>query len=114
MKIENTQKISTIKMTKVIHNFCPLGDDWYTNNLELIMVPGQYIPDYLDIDKSVNELEGQFLIIEDVVNAITKILEEYKPLNIVVKSVVNDATHLPVEVIKCEYLNPDEDTYYAE
>lgn len=100
-KFENNQNISGISFTKVIHNYCPMGKDLYTNNISVVMKPNKTIPDYIDIDKSINELEGKSLIIEDVVsNIYNMLINEYEPIYVKVSSYVEDAVHLPVTVTR--------------
>lgn len=99
-RFENKQKIDCITMYKTLHNFCPLGQDWYTNRIRIEFEPNKTIPDYIEIDSALNELESKGLVIEDVVDKIVEIFVEYEPFSIKVVSKVDDATHLPVEVMK--------------
>lgn len=103
MKITNEQKIKQIIMKPKAICFCPLGDDWYTNEFEIIMYPDKYFPDYCDLEKFLNEtVRGKSLIIEDAVEKVYKYLNDtYKPYELEVTSRVNDVTsHSPVEVKK--------------
>ena len=99
---ENKYNISKIKMFKKVHNLCTIGQDWFTNNLEITIIPDKIIPDYIEVDKSIQEFEAKELVIEEVVNGILEELKKYDPKYISVKSSVNDAMHLPVEV-EAEY-----------
>lgn len=99
-RFENKQNITHIRMEKLIHNLCTIGQDWYTNRITMYLEPDKVIPDYIEIDKELNKLEGKELIIEDVVDKVVEILKEYDPLYISVVSEVEDATHFPVEVTK--------------
>lgn len=99
-RFENKQNISNITLFKKLHNFCPLGDDWYTNNLTIIMQPGEIIPDYIEIESEISKLESKSLVIEDVVSSIFEIINQYNPKKIKVISEVDDATHLKVKVEK--------------
>ena len=103
-RFENKYNITEIKMHKKIHNLCTIGQDWFTNNIEIIMIPDEIIPDYIEIDNSIQEIESKELVIEEVVYKIVEILKEYKPRYIKVISKVDDAMHLPVEVV-AEYKN---------
>lgn len=103
MKIENKQGISMIILKPKAHCYCPLGDDWYTNELEINIQVDKYFPDYCDVEKYLNEnIRGKSLIIEDVVDMIYEYIKtEYQPKDLEVKSYVNDVTsHSPVIVIK--------------
>lgn len=101
---ENKFNISEIRMRRRLHNLCTIGQDWFTSNLEIVLVPNEIIPDYIEVDKSIQKLEGKELVIEEIVNYILEDLKEYKPSYIRVTSKVDDATHLPVEVT-AEYKN---------
>lgn len=97
----NTQGITYITFTQNIQCFCPLGNDWYTNQVTVEFVPSSIIPDYCEIDDFTRSLGGEHLIIEDVVERIYTYMENnYKPNNLYVKSYVCDAKHMPVTVIK--------------
>jgi len=97
----NAQKITEIAFSQNIQCFCPLGNDWYTNQLEVTFTPSDIIPDYCDVDDFTRSLGGKALIIEDVVNAVYEyIVSNYNPVNLCVVSKVNDAKHMPVIVTK--------------
>lgn len=98
--IPNDQNISEIRFKMNIHNFCPLGDDWYTNELEVSFVPYKVIPDYVYLDNELRALDGKSLIIEDVVNKVYELISTMNPIMCEVKSHVSDAKHLAVDVIK--------------
>lgn len=99
-KFINEQKINKITLFKKIHNFCPMGDDWYTNQLTIEIEPGTCIPDYIEIEQQLNELESKSLIVEDVVNKISLILQQYEIKSAHIISEVDDAVHLKVRVEK--------------
>lgn len=99
---ENKYNISVIRMYKVIHNLCPIGKDLYTNNLDIKIIPGNTIPDYIEVEKSLDELEGKQMVIEDVVNQVLEKLKQYEPKKVNVVSSVSDAIHLEVNV-EAEY-----------
>lgn len=103
MKLTNEQGINNIVMQPKAICFCPLGDDWYTNEFEINMDVRNYFPDYCDIEKFLNEkVRGKALIIEDAVKIVYDyIYDEYEPANLEVISYINDVTsHSPVVVTK--------------
>lgn len=102
MKIENKQNISNITIKTKTHNLCPIGDDWYTCNINIDITPGKLIPDYIEVDKFIfDNIEKKEYIIENVVAEIFKyIAENYKPKHIKVTASVEDAIHSPVIVEK--------------
>ena len=81
---------------------CKLGQDWYHIDFEATFIPGDYYPDYMDIQRDITEkINGKELNIEEAVDILYGILEAYKPQNMSVRAVVNKSTtHFPVEVIK--------------
>lgn len=100
-KFENVQGITEIRFEQNVQCYCPLGDDWYTNQLNITMIPNKIIPDYCDVDNFIRGLSGTSLIIEDVIKCLFEyIMREYEPKNVRIESYVNDAKHLPVRVIK--------------
>lgn len=102
MSFKNEQEISNIQIGPIkVHNFCTLGKDWYTNNLSIVIRPYNEIPDYVDIDKYIKSLEGEHLIIEDVVAKVYEhIYNVYQPKYLKISSYVDDAVHSPVMVEK--------------
>ena len=101
MKLQNKQKVSRIVMKPKAVCFCPLGDDWYTNEFRVDFIPLDYFPDYCDVEKYLDEnVRGKSLIIEDATKMLYDFLkDEYEPDYLEVTSYVNDVTsHSPVEV----------------
>lgn len=97
---ENKQKIYSIVMEGRCRCFCPLGQDWYDAEVEVSFIPDKTIMDYCDVDKMFEALNGQELIIEDVVSKVCQWFEQFEPHDTCVKAVVKNATHLPVTVVK--------------
>lgn len=100
-KFENVQGISRISFNQNVQCFCPLGNDWYTNQLTIEMEVGNIVPDYCDVDDFIRSISGQSLIIEDVISKVYDyFIDTYSPLSLRVESYVDDAKHLPVTVVK--------------
>lgn len=102
MIIENTQGITKIIYKTRTRNYCPIGKDWYTSNIQAEIKPNKTIPDYIDLDKFVAEqINQKEMIIEDVINALySHISIEYAPKSLTVENKVNDAAHSEVIVSK--------------
>ena len=101
--IKNEQKIKQIIMRPKAICYCPLGNDWYTNNFKISFFPDKTFPDYCDIEKYLNEnIRGKKLIIEDAINILYQYLQvTYQPKELQVVSEIYDAeSHSPVTVIK--------------
>lgn len=93
--------VTEIVMEKVIHCFCPLGNDWYTAHALMTIKPGDSLPDYCDIDDYIkSNIEGKTLIIEDVALELTTMCQAINPFSVEVEIRVGDAVHLPVTVKK--------------
>lgn len=106
MTITNTQKITEVTMKKIIHCFCPLGDDWYSAEVTMKFTPYKEYFDYCKVDDFIlKTVEGKSLIIEDLVDILYQFCETAEPLAISVEARVSDAQHLPVIVKKERRIN---------
>lgn len=91
---KNIYGVSKITLTKKIHCYCRLGGDWYTNQLTISFVPNNDIPDYVYLDKAIEDrCERKDLIIEEVLNEICNIIKEQVPsaTDIHIESYVDDS-----------------------
>lgn len=95
---ENKQGIGKIKLDGRTHLFCPLGDDWYTANIHIEVSDPQTIPDYIDVTRFLEEMDGKSLIIEDVCKEVYVYMLGQTRGTIAVSVQVDDARHLPVTV----------------
>lgn len=90
----NKYGITQITLTKKIHCYCRLGGDWYTNQLQISFRPLSEIPDYVFLDKEIEErCEKQDLIIEEVIDIIYNIILDQCPsaYDIHITSYVDDS-----------------------
>ena len=99
----NSYGITKITLYKKVHAFCRLGGDWYTNQLTISFTPVDEIPDYVYIDKAIEEnCEQKDLIIEEVIETVYKIIKEQAPSakNIHIESYIDDSVpkNMPVKV----------------
>lgn len=100
-KFKHTQGISEVEFSKTITVFCPLGNDYYTANINVVFAPDEWMMDYIDVDKFIQSIQGERLIIEDVVDKIhTHLTDTYKPKYVTVKLYAENAAHFPVVVTK--------------
>lgn len=97
---KNTMEITGITLEKKIVAYCPLGESWYTGEVYIAMEPDEEICDYCEVDQQLKNLNGQTLIIEDMVNAVFKVFETLKPKWLDVRVEVDNGAHLPVAVTK--------------
>lgn len=101
-KIKNTQNIKEIVMRPTVYTKCVIGQDWYKSELTITFVPGDYYPDYMEVNEwLMDNIDGMEMNIEDVVDEVYNILKEYEPLRLEVKNDIKDCkTHFDVTVIK--------------
>lgn len=97
---KNKQGITEITMNGTTHLFCPLGNDFYTANTTITVSEPKMIPDYCDVTKFFEEIDGKSLIIEDVCKKVLKFVKKQtkNATSITVTIEVDDARHLPVSV----------------
>lgn len=102
--IKNTFGIGEITIESTAKCYCPLGKDWYTNQFSVDFEPGEYIPDYCEVDEWIAQnINGQHMIIEAAVAALyDHLMNTYKPAGLYVESYVDDAKHSAVTVCKGE------------
>lgn len=100
--VKNDFGIKNITIESTAKCYCPLGNDWYTNQFTVDFIPGEFIPDYCELDNWIAaNINGKTMIIEDAVASLHKHLEStYFPAGLRVKSYVNDARHSTVTVCK--------------
>lgn len=101
MKQINNENVVEIKMFPTAHCFCHLGQDWYSLPIEITFIPNKYYPDYMDVQKWVEEnVNGKELNIEQALANIAAYLKsEYSPYDVTVIGDATDAiTHFPVRV----------------
>lgn len=97
---KNKQGITEITMYGKTHLYCPLGNDFYTANVTIIVDEPRMIPDYCDVTKFFEDIDGESLIIEDACKKVLKFVKKQtkKAVSITVNIDVDDARHVPVSV----------------
>lgn len=99
--MENKYGVSKITLTRKIHAYCRLGNDWYTNQLTISFVPNDIIPDYVEVDADIlRECEKKDLIIEEVVSKVRDIIKAHCPnaTDIHISSYVDDSVPRDMQV----------------
>lgn len=97
---ENTQGVTELRMCGRTHLYCPMGDDWYTLNVEMVAEGPETIPDYIDVTKRLEEMDGDSLIIEDAAHILAGFVRQQvgRASKVEVTATVDDARHVPVVV----------------
>ena len=100
-RFENVHGITRIKFKQNIQCFCPLGNDYYTNQVSVLFVPDEVIPDYCEVEQYMRKMSGNKYTVEDTVFMVFDYLNtKYKPKYLKVTSYADDAVHFEVEVTK--------------
>ena len=101
IKLENVEKITEINFTRMICLLCPLGGDYYSAEISVYMKLGDCYPEYMELDKAIQDFGGKGYNIEQLVGAIYDLMEtEYKPKSLWVDVEANGNTHFPIVVTK--------------
>ena len=101
--LPNKYGVTKITFSKKIHTYCRLGGDNYTNQLAVSFNPGNMIPDYVCLDKAIEDrFEQSDSIIEEVLAGVIEIIRNQCPhaSDIHVCSTVDDSVpkNMPVTV----------------
>ena len=100
-KIKNIENVSLIIMRPSAYTKCQIGQDWFYNDFEVSFMPGEYYPDYIEVNDFVQEnIEGKELNIEQASRILYDFLPEYQPFELsVTDHIRNCKTHFDVDVI---------------
>lgn len=103
-KLKHTQGLSNIHMCFEMQLYCPQGLEHYTGTFDVDFIPGDFIPDYCELDKLFREKCGSNLIVEDAVAWVyNTLMNEYSPADLNVSMSVQNALHFDVTVEKVGY-----------
>lgn len=96
---KNEQGVTKIVMHGTTHLYCPLGDDWYTASATIEVTGPDAIPDYIDVTKEFEAMDGERLIIEDAAQRLARFIRwQVGSGAVLVRIDVTDARHIPVSV----------------
>ena len=101
--IDNKEQITQIIMRPFAECLCAIGQDWYHLQYEVVFIPAECYPDYMDVAAYISKnISGKELNIEAAVDILGTMLKTtYNPAALTVKGIVDKViTHFPVEVIK--------------
>lgn len=100
-RLQNNEKVTEIVMRPFAYTKCQIGQDWFKNDFEAVFIPGDYYPDYMEVEKYIQEnIEGKELNIEQAARTLYDFLySEYKPRRLRVTDYIRDCkTHFDVDV----------------
>lgn len=80
---------------------CAIGQDWYNCDFEVLFSPGEYYPDYMEVEAfCMEEIEGKELNIEQAAKVLFDFLKQYMPKDLTVINHVRGCnTHFDVDVV---------------
>lgn len=97
----NTTGVDMIRFKLNVQCRCPVGNAHYIYQVSVSMVPGEVVPDYVEVEKYMRGMSGRRLTIEAAVGEVFEYLErEYNPESQCVSIYCDDAVHFPVTVSK--------------
>lgn len=101
-RFANTMGIDKIEIHDKVRCFCPIGRSWCTYELDVFMVCGDVIPDYIEVGEYLKtHIQGKEYTLEQCcANVHGYFKSEYDPVVIDVKVHCKDARHMPVTVSK--------------
>lgn len=99
-RLPNIQEIKKITMHPQAACKCVLGGDWYTINFDIEFIPGEWYPDYMEVQDFVQQhIDGESLNIEDAVAILRDSFIDFDPCQVTVTAkIANAKTHFNVEV----------------
>lgn len=99
-KIKNIENVKQIVMHPSACVKCQIGRDWYKCDFDVYFTPGQFYPDYMEVEKYVmDNIDGRELNIEQAGKILKGYLEQYIPDELeVVVNVSGNKVHFDVEV----------------
>lgn len=100
-KFKNVAGITEISFDQNMQCYCPLGQAYCTYQMHVTFVPGEWIPDYVDVEKVIRKMSGDTLTLESATYALFEyIWNECEPKSLEVKCHCDDAVHFPATVVK--------------
>lgn len=104
---KNTQGITTVRFKGRYRAYCPLGKKYYSGTVYVKVENPENIPDYCDVDKFFESLDGTDVIIEDAVQkTFDYVVSQVSSGTVTVSCYVEDAAHGVVEVEKSSLVAP--------
>ena len=100
-KLLNKENVSQIVMRPTAITKCKIGQDWFKSDFECLFTPGDYYPDYMEVDKFIMDIiDGQELNIEEAARLLYDFLMEYQPKSLkVINHITGCKSHFDVDVV---------------
>ncbi len=100
-KLENKEGINRIIMKPIAFVKCAIGQDWYKCAFEIEFFPGEYYPDYMEVNSFImQEIDGKELNIEEATKIIREYMLQYEPKAVIVTNHIEGCkTHFDVDVM---------------
>lgn len=99
-KLSNIEKVHEIIMKPTACVKCQIGQDWYQCHFEAIFIPGEYYPDYMEVqDYIMREIDGKELNIEQAAIMLKEYLLKYEPQEVkIINHITGCKSHFDVDV----------------
>lgn len=102
-KFKNNMGINQIEMWHKIKCFCTIGKTLCTYDVLVKMEPTSFIPDYLEVQEALDDLNNHWYTLEDACAEVfqriaAQVEHEYNYLQVSVYC--GDARHFPAKVVK--------------
>ena len=99
-KIGNEEGINTIEFSTTIYPRGKRFSDSYKAEIDVYFEPRAFYMDYCELTDKLAEISGIQLTIEEVANAVFRMLLFYDPSALVVKVRAESNKHIPVTITK--------------
>jgi hypothetical protein len=97
--MENKYQINKICFEKTVYPYCPMGNALYEAVVRVSLEPTELF-DFVEVDKQIEKLSGESLIIEALTDEVCNLLSVYKPAKLLVQVEAHSNVHFPVTVEK--------------
>ena len=101
IKLKNKENVSQIIMKPTAITKCKIGQDWFKSEFECLFTPGDYYPDYMEVDWFISTvIDGHELNIEEAARLLYDFLQEYEPTALkVISHITGCKSHFNVDVV---------------
>ena len=96
--MKNDYEVKRVTLTKQLSAWCPLGEQEYTADVTVKVLPEDTIPDYCELDAELSKINGS-LIIEELASKVFSVVSKaFSGALVKVTVSVPQSKHMPVIV----------------
>lgn len=97
--MKNEHNVSKVKFVKKVRAYCPLGRQEYEADIECSVKCGDTIPDYLQLDAAISDIEGDMLTVEALARRVHDMtMKAFGGAQVETVASVGQSNHFPVTV----------------